>query len=601
MKSIKLPLKVLFLFLFLFIVNFIAGKFFFKIDLTKDNLFTLSNESKNIIKKIDKKITIKYYFSTSNDTLSTVIKNYGKRVEEFLKEYLEYNNLISFEIHDPLPDTEEELNATRYGIKQISAGVSTPFYIGAVAICGDKTFSIPFFDIRDENSLEFEITNMLTQVQRSKEKSKIGIITSLPLKSIREVQNEWLFISEIEKLFDIEFLAEDIEEIPQNISLLMLLHPPELIEETEYAIDQYILNGGKTAILVDSSARTSIEKNMARQLAVATSSNPESVFKTIGIKYHNDKVVADMNSAASVSTRDGFTVRYPFWLSLDEKNFNQNNFISKNFQDMLLIESSYFENVSKNDYISLINTKNKAGFIDSKKMNFMPFTEIENFNKENKTYSLAGIVTGQFKSAFKEKPKDSLYTKKHIKESKKDNSVFIMGDIDFLNNLYAIRVFDFLGNRIVRQVNQNITFLINCLKFLDGDTDLIKIRMRGKYLRPFDKVVELEKKAQEKWLVLDRELTTKISRLNEELNKLEATRKEKDGKKTILSPEQEKKILEFKEKEINFKRQRREIRKKLRQDIDLLGKILTIVNITFIPIILFFIGFFIYNKRKQNS
>ena len=591
--------KILILLIFILIANIVSSKLFFKFDTTEEKLYTLSKSSKEIVATLDEVVEIKYFFSSSDDSVPTVVKNYGNRVKEMLEEFASYSQFLNLEIYDPKADSDEELLAIKYGLTNVQVMNSMPFYIGAVATHKEKKFTVGFFDLRQENVLELEIANMIVQAQKEKEKNTLGIISSFPLMGDEaRKKTPWFFLEEVKRTFRIKMLEDDIEEVPDDISVLMILHPNELLEETEYAIEQYILNGGKVAILIDPSARTIIDEEKSKQfrgnIQIATSSNLDYLFDMLKIKYNNQFIVANKNIATHVISQEKMRIRYPFWLSLKKSNYNQNSLLSKSLTSMLLVESGFFS-PDKNgyNYISLLNSGKKSGLISANKLNFMRLTDSHDFNNKNEDFSLAGIVSGKFKSVFDKTPIDSLYSKKHLKEAINENSVFVIADVDFLHNRYFMRALDFNGHKVLKKINHNLSFLMNCLDFLCGDTKLITIRSRGEYLRPFDRVLKLEKDAQDKWLFLDKELSSKIQNIQIKLDKLQ---KEEDK---INSDEKRKKeILKFKSEQNEFKKKRRALRKKLRHDIEVLGNVLTILNLTIVPILILIIGMYIYKRRR---
>jgi ABC-type uncharacterized transport system involved in gliding motility auxiliary subunit len=313
------------------------------------------------------------------------------------------------------------------------------------------------------------------------------------------------------------------------------------------------------------------------------------------------RIVVEPASATRVGTQGG-SIRYPFWLSFKESNFNKDLILTNQLSSALFIETGYFnlKSDSENKYVSLVNSSDISGAIDVSKlaMMFSP-NDYQNFDKINKPLSVSGMVSGKFKSVFKERPKDSKYTKNHINEADKELSVLVVGDIDFLNNSYSLREVNFFGQTMIQPINQNITFATNALEFVSGSPELISIRSRGSFSRPFDRVERLEQEAQSKWFNVEREINQEIQRLQAKLNSMQSETT-KDNQ-LVLSNEQQKEIQRFKLELLKHKRKRREVRKNLRQDIESLGTTLTVANMTVLPIIILILGLFIYVKRSQGK
>ncbi len=610
-KGLISATNIMILFLALLSLNFIASKLHWKFDFTEDHLYTLSEGSKKIIKAIDDEAVIKYFFSASNETLPVMIKNYGRRVEELLKEFAGCSPNLSVEVYDPRPDSDEEELAVKYGISGVQAGGGETFYMGAAVQYQDKTYKIPFFDPRKEVFLEYEIASLLAKLKDSGGKKILGILSGVTLSqpalppgmNSGNNQEEWLFVNELEKVFQKKQLKKDIDEIPQDVSLLLVLHPKAISEKTEYAVEQYILNGGKAVVAVDPSAQSDPEQNSpyARYgMKKASSSDLKRIFEMLEIEYDPSKVVVDEDHATRVSTSAG-TVQYPYWLSLDKESFNKDMVPVSQLNSMLLVETGFFKlkQDSGNSYVSLLNSSNRSGTINASMLGFGSAQGFDNYDKLNRSFSLSGIVKGKFKSVFRKKPEGSEYSAVHVDEAQEDNSVLLIADVDFLNNRYCLRKLSFFGQTILQPINQNITFLTNTLEFLSGSSELISIRSRGTFNRPFTRVEEMEKKAQAKWFNVEKNLTNKIQQLQQKLNEIQKAKT--SDNQLILSREQQEEIDKFKIEQMEVKRKRREVRKNLRQDIERLGTVLTLLNMTVVPFILLLTGLYIYVRRSRGK
>jgi len=611
-KNLINATNILILFFALFSINFIFSKTNLKLDLTEDSLYTLSDGSRKIVSSIDEEVTIKYFFSSSDETLPIMVKNYGKRVKEVLDEFSSYSSNLSVEEYDPKPDSDEEELATRYGIYGVHAENGAPFYMGAAVLYQDEIFKIPFFDPRKEEFLEYDIASMLAKMKPSSGDKTLGILSSFKLSSPRlpprmnnqpPQQEAWLFKQELEKMFDVEELDSKIEEIPSKINTLLVLHPQNLSEQTQYAIEQYILKGGKAVLAVDPSAKSipsAKSPYAAYGMQNTTSSDAKNIFKMLEIEYDPSKVIVDENHATRVNSGGGI-LRYPFWLSLGEESFNSDMVLTAQLKSALFVETGFFKLKSGSNftYTSLIDSSSNSGTINKQQLSFISPQNFGNYDKLYKALSISGVVKGKFKSTFKKKPEKTKYSQAHVGEAEKENSVLLIGDIDFLNNRFSLKQLNFFGQTMLQPINQNIVYLSNALEFISGSPELISIRSRGKFSRPFEKVREIERKAQARWFNVEKELTAKIQQLQSKLNSLQSA-KTKDNQ-LVLSTAQQEEIRKFKTEQMKFKRKRREVRKNLRQDIEFLGSMLTILNMTIIPFIILVAGLYIYVKRSRGE
>ena len=235
--------NIVILFFALIALNFIASKINLKLDFTRGSLYTLSQGSKNIVKNIDEEVTIKFFFSSSAKDLPLMVKNYGTRVSEVFEEFADQSGEINLELIDPQPDSDEELMATKYGISGVKFGEGEDFYLGAAVLYEDQVHKIPFFDPRKEAFLEYDIALLLSKLN-SKQAKTIGMLSgvefgapAMPFQAAGGAQEKWLFKKELEKQHKIRVLEKTIEEVPTDIDILLVFHPQNFNDKTEYAIE----------------------------------------------------------------------------------------------------------------------------------------------------------------------------------------------------------------------------------------------------------------------------------------------------------------------------------------------------------------------------
>ncbi len=593
-------------------LNFIVAQVNLKLDLTRDRLYTLSEESRVIVGQIEDEAVIQYFFSRSEENLPIMLKDYGRRVQELLAQFAALSPRLRLEVYDPRPDSDEEEMAARYGIHAAQTPDSATFCMGAALQFQDQTFAIPFFDPRKEMFLEYEIASILARARETQSRKVLGLLSGVALMAQEFTQpymaqqaspEDWLFVKELERTFETKELAATIEEIPTNIDLLLVVHPLSMSEKTEYAIEQYIMRGGKAAIIVDPSARTVPDTSQAAAQngrRTASRSNAMNLFTALGVEYNELLVAADSQHSTRVSSRSG-PVQYPFWLSLNADNFNHDQIISNQLNTMLLIEPGFFKPTpgTEIEFTPLISTSATSGTISSSQLALITPQNTDMYTKLNEPLALAALITGSFSAAFSKKPADSQFAGTHLAQTASENNVLLIGDVDFINNSYSLRKLNFMGQSITQPLNQNVAFLTNALEFLTGSTELISIRSRSSFQRPFERVAKIEKKAQAKWFRVEQELTEKIQKVQQKLNELQRARSQNN--QLLISREQQAEIDKFKIEQLEFKRKRREVRKNLRQEIERLGTILTVLNIAAVPLLVLLAGLYMYFRRANGK
>jgi ABC-type uncharacterized transport system involved in gliding motility auxiliary subunit len=582
----------------LVLVNILSDRFNTKFDITEDSLYSLSEGTRSILKKMDSETHIKYYLSESVESAPLGLKNYGKRIKELLEEYsYASGGRIKLEIIDPRPDTEEESWAAKDGIQQTPLPNGESFFMGAIVRPGNK--AIPVFNPQREEFLEYDITQMILQ-SRTTGKQKLGILSGFDVVGTQfqfkipgqpEPKKDWVFVKELKKIFDVINIETDTVELP-DLNLLLVIHPSGLSEQTQYAIDQHVIGGGRTIILVDPASQ--VKDNTGPK----KSSDLSRLFKKWGIQYQPDFLVADPMSSTRVNTQRG-VIEYPVWLSLSAKAMSKENVSVANLESVMMIEAGSLDKIEGSTvaFSSLIQSSKEASVIPGAAVNQGdPSAIFRNLKPGNKPLTLAAIYTGKFQSSFSSPPQAPQpkegetpakparsYSKVHVGQSISENSLLVVADTDFLLEKYSVRTFNFFGQSMATPLNDNLSLIQNFVEYMGGDQDLISIRSRGKFTRPFERVQKIQKLAQAKYKAKEKELSDQLKEVQGRINKLQSHRVE--GNRVILSREQIREIEQFREKELAIKRERRLVRKNLREDIESLGQKLSFLNVLLVPLL----------------
>jgi ABC-type uncharacterized transport system involved in gliding motility auxiliary subunit len=609
-------------------VNYISSFAIFRADLTAEKLFTLSAGTKSVLTKLADKTKLKFYFSKSVGNVPFHYKLYGKRVEEFLGEYVENNpGMLELEVLDPQPDTDVEEWAVKYGLAAAGLPTGQKFYFGLVAISADKEEIIPFFSLDREEFLEYDITRAIVQASNP-EKATIGILSTLPVlapqgmpfQTSPQRAQDWLFIKELKKNFNVKPVDINVSQIDQKIDLLMVIHPKKLPETTAYAIDQFILKGGRAIILADpfSLADNQQPQNNPYMAMMNRSSNLPKLFKAWGIEYNPQQLAADMTLATQLNFGRQGLVKHPLWMSLRGNSFNKESTISAKLNIMMLVNAGVLKKAkdSKFEFTSLLKTSDKGSEINTLKA----MGPVDAINREltgsGEAKTLAAIIRGELTSAFTQAPepkapeketeeakkvrlaRHEAMKKNHVSKAKEPVSVMVIADTDFLQNDYSVKAMNIFGRILLQPLNHNLAFISNCADLLAGSADLIAVRSRNRSSRTFTKVEEIERAAQQKWQQEEITLTKKLEEIQARINNLQSQKK--GGERLILSAQQRDEIMKARKEKSDTMRKRREIRKLLRQDIENLGIKVTFANLLFMPLIIIIIGTFLYYRKNSR-
>jgi ABC-type uncharacterized transport system involved in gliding motility auxiliary subunit len=600
------------------LVNVLFARVNLRLDVTEDKIYSLSEGTQKILENIPGNVSIKFFYSRSLDGFPPQLKAYAGKVLDFLSEYeFHSGKKITVEVYDPKPDSEEEEWARKFDIQGFDLPTGETLYLGLVALSADQEETIAFLDPSQEGRLEYDLTRIIAQVQSAKNQ-KIGLISSLPVFAgpsmgvniPGQTMEPWHFIKELQQTYEVTRIDQDAEMIPDDLDLLVIVHPSELSNILEYAIDQYVLKGGNTLIFVDPFAT----RDITAQYQVSSSSLPQ-LFKAWGIDMDPEKAVVDFDFPTGLRTHSHQVESNPSWLSLTDEAFNEDAIITSQLKSIILPIAGAIKKVDNVDdigYESLIQSSTNSALVNSFQLR-LGIEEIRReFQPTPEKYDLAVKIHGNFKTAFPDgKPsQDSdniendnkqaeTFSGKSLKESSSPAVIVIVSDTDLLWDDYYLSKQNFLGMEMVNFFNDNLDFFQNATEMLSGGDDLISIRSRSKFERPFTRVQMLERKAAAQWLEREQDLVGKVEETNLKLKELESL---KDAaQKFVLSKEQEEEIQNFKEERLRINHELKMVRRHLRSEIESLGTKIKFANIFLMPLLVSVagIGYALYKRKKS--
>jgi ABC-type uncharacterized transport system involved in gliding motility auxiliary subunit len=614
-----------------------------KIDMTEERLFTLSQGSVKTIKAIQDGVTAEFLFSKTALANIPMLKVYGERVAEMLREYQGLSHgKIKLEIIDPRPDTETEETAESSGLQGIMPeGATERIYLGLVLKneSGNDEV-IRFFDPRREDSLEYDISKAFYKVSHP-ERKKVGVLSTLDImgeSSIPFAQPEggsrpWTLIRELKNSFQVSKVDASATEIPKDLDLLLLVHPKNLSEPTQYAIDQYVLNGGKLAVFIDPFCEADQQgkpMNMQMSMETSFSSNIPRLLKNWGVEMQTVQnsggmmsptaggmspgIVEDPDIATKVNSPGGEPANMITYLNLQPANFNSKEIVSSALRSMILGAAGALKKTgSRSDvqYTSLLTTTEKASLMPDTMLKFgrpNPEMLLREFKPGSAKLDLACKITGKFKTAFpdgkpgappapdsKEPPAGPTKDPRQRMESKQPSTIFVVADVDMISDRFSVRTIPFFGQEMTTTMNDNLNFAYNVIENLTGSEDLIGLRCRGGSQRPFTTVDEIERQAREKWLAQERELNQKLNDANRRLSELQ----QGDTKeRRILDQAYMAEVKKFREERLSTLKQLREVRRHLREDIERLQSRVVFINVVLAPLLVAIAGGFIAIRKN---
>lgn len=589
-------------------INITATNLGVRLDLTQEGLYSLSKGSRNILAELQEPVKLDFYFSGGRKDIPVELKDYARRVEDFLREYERAaGGKITLIRHDPQPDTDDEEWAQRYGLEGSQTGpFSPPIYFGLVGRSGKLEGVLPALNKQPEEALEYNITQLIHRITHPTKRS-IGLISSLkvlgdqqpmrmPGQSPQPPQRPWKAFSDLHEGFDLQDLGTNVKTIDDNVDVIMVIHPKQLPADTVYAIDQYVLGGGHVILFVDpfSVVDSVTSPRMPRMIMQPqTTSDLPELLKAWGITYNPSMVVADTQIPLVYSDQSGKAIEDLGMLRLQKDNINAEDLTTKSLELITLAYAGSLSAVTtdKLKVTQLLKSTSGAGLTEATVFKFRSNPR-ENLEPPFRVHSLALQLQGTFETAFPDgRPLDPATgsdtnaptpTTVPGRTSGK-STVVVIADVDF--------PFDGLCYQQVRTpfgistqpMNDNPSLFNNLVDRLCGSEDLMSIRAKGTYERPFDRVEDLERHAQQ---ALHGQLM-KVQKAMDEANKrLSELAQQEDTSEAVISTELRTQRAAIEEELREHSREERRLRKQLRKDIVRLGNTVKAINIAGMPILI---------------
>ena len=586
-----------------------------RLDLTENKLFTLSTGTINIISTLEEPISLDFYLSRKTLADFPQLMNYANRVRDLLEEYAaKSGGKIALSIIEPEPFSVEEDQAVASGLNGISVNAAGDrAYFGLVGVNStDDEANIPFFQTSREQALEYDITKLIYNLANP-EKRVVGVMSGLPLfgNPAQGVSERWAIINAMEEFFEVRNIGVSSDRIDEDVDVLMVVHPKGFTEQTLFAIDQYLLKGGHAMLFVDPLAEgDNPEPDPANPYVMPDmSSSLNILLDGWGVEVDTSKIAADINLAMRVQTqgaRGPQESNYLPWLQLEADNFNREDFSTSelNLVHMGTAGIVELQEEASVELAPLIQTTTDSMKMERDLIFFQrdPNVMLANFESGNKVLVLAARISGNVTSAYpdglpkEDEEDDTSPMDDTVKEGRID--AVLVGDTDILADHFWIRMQNFFGVQIPQSVANNGDFVINTLDNLAGNTDLISLRSRGEFSRPFTVVEQIRRGAEAQFREQEQELQT---RLEETEQKIAQLQQEGGEGALLLSQEQAAEIEDFRLEQIRTRKELRAVQHELQKNIERLGTLLKFINIGLIPLFIALLALFagIHHARRK--
>jgi ABC-type uncharacterized transport system involved in gliding motility auxiliary subunit len=587
-----------------------------QLDLTADRLYSVSDGTKNIVKGLKEPVNLYLFFSEPTATPIPQIKNHGVRVRELLETLVARSDgKLTLKVIDPQPFSEEEDRATELGISSVPVGASgDKLYLGLAATNStDGKEAIPYLDYQLEEQLEYDVAKLIQRLSTAK-KPVIGWLSSLPMTGNFDMQSgrqspPWVVYGQLEQLYTLRTLEPTLTAIGDDVDALVLVHPKALPPAALYAIDQFAMRGGHILAFVDPNSQAdpagADPSNPMAQMSADKSSNLDPLLAAWGIEYDPGQVVADLERGLVVPVREGEPPsQHIAVLGLDASSMTK-DVVTAKLDAVNMVTAGSLKPVAgtKLKFEPLIHTSKQAGLLPASRFAMLtdPSTLRDGF-KPSGELVVAARVSGDATSAFASGPPAGVAPSANaLKASAKPLNVVVIADTDLLGDYTWVQTRNFFGQMIAQPFANNGELAWNAVDNLAGSADLISIRGRAAYSRPFDRVDALRRDADAKFRSTEQQLEQQLQQTEEQLSKLQTA--QPGGSEAILSPEAAQAIERFQQEKLRIRKELRAVKAGLETDIKKLGMKLKLVNILVVPVVFTLLALLVnaWHKRRRHA
>ncbi len=591
-----------------------------RVDLTQNKLYTLTPGTQQVLRDLKEPVNLYFYFSRDTAAKqSPLVMPYATRVREFLEEIsARAGGKIHLQVIDPQPFSDDEDRAAEFGLQALQAGgPGDALYFGLAGTNStDGRAAIPSFQPDREEFLEYDVAKLIQDLGTPK-KPVIGLMSSLGLQGqfnpqTGQMGDPWPIYNQIQQLFNLRSLNMDLDHIDKDVEVLMLVHPKQLPPKTLYAIDQFVMRGGRVLLLVDPNAGADISgQDPSNPLASAManhSSDLEPLLGAWGVDYDKTKVIGDLSLGLEVRTNAASPpVRHIGILGLRRRDMDQQDVVTASLETLNLATVGYLTKRAgaKTTFEPLLQSSVSAAPIAASRFNGLtdPAALRDGFKSTGVRYTLAARITGPVDSAYPNGPPADVKPPSgppiaHLAKSTTPANIVVIADTDFLMDYLWVQTREIFGQRVAQAFANNGDLIADILDNLSGTSALISVRGRASFSRPFERIEVLRHQADDRLRSKALELQAELQQTETKLTELQSKRN--DQTSITLSPEQEAELKRFTSEKTRVRKELRETQRGLDVDINRLNARLKIINIAIAPLLVAVAGFAILSLRRRR-
>lgn len=574
-----------------------------QLDLTEGRLYSLSEGTRSLLQQLDEPVALQLFFSGQAARELPQVRQYAKRVQELLETFVRMSDgQLSLELIEPEPFSEQEDLAAELGLQGVPLPLGDTLYLGLSGRnSSGRQAAIPLFALDQERFLEYELSRLLYDLSRQQQ-PVVGLISGLPLEggfvAAAGMQEPWAVLEQVQQQFALEFLDTAVDEIPPHIDVLWLVHPQQLSRPTLYAIDQFVLRGGRLLVFVDPLSEVDQQIDLQQTLGEGRESDLDALFTAWGVRLLPQRVLGDATYAMSVAAGEQQRpVRHLTWLTVPAAGMNQNDVVTARLERLTLASAGIVQPLAgaKTEVVPLLESSTAAmPFAASRLVRLAHPGELyADMEPTGERYAMAVRIGGPARSAFP----DGLEGQVQGLTRADNIQVIVVADTDMLGDHLWVQVEERGGRRWPQPWADNGNLVLNALENLTGSHALIDVRAHGNFSRPFTLVERIRRSAEERFRSKEQELQWRLAQVDQQMSDLQVIPEE--GMDT--SPEEQQLLQQYRQEQLAVRKELREVRYQQNADIEALGRTVKRFNLLVMPVLLVVVLVLVSLQRRSRA
>lgn len=573
-----------------------------QLDLTQGQLYSLSEGTLNLLQQLEEPVELELFFSARAARDLPQVRQHARRVRELLELYVRQSGgKLRLQLVEPVAFSAEEERAAALGLQPVPMPLGEMLYLGLSGrnSSGRQTV-IPLFALDQEHFLEYELSRLLHDLSQENQ-PVIGLLSGLPLDGgfvDGRMQQPWAVLEQVHRQFALEFLDADTDLIPPQVDVLWLVHPRQLPQPSLYAIDQFVMRGGRLLVFVDPLSEVDASVDLHLALGQGRDSDLDSLFTTWGLKLLPGLVVGDAAYAMTVAAGEHQRpVRHLAWLNVPQQGLNPEDVVTSRLDRLTMASAGILQPLAQatTSFVPLVESSAVAMPFAASRLALLehPGELLADLEPTGERYVLAARIQGPAVSAFPDGLEGQLPGSKQAD----DIQVVVVADTDMLGDSLWVQYQDVGGQQVPRPWADNGNLVLNLLENLTGSRELISVRSRGDFSRPFTLVERIRRSAEERFRDKEQELQARLARLEQQIADLQLVPEQGLGS----TPEEQQLLQQHRQEQLDVRRELREVRYQQNADIEALGQTVKLFNLLTMPAVLVLILLLVGWRRRSRK